>query len=128
VTALAITRDGWAVTQNYLQALIRTEYPSDILAIHFLNRNAFNGATEAKLVDQLRRSETDSLSLAAEGQGHIDGHIHFTPLIVTVTKSPACAACPVSPATGTRSIPPFRPFPVAWRPESCIMLIILGFL
>jgi predicted N-acetyltransferase YhbS len=39
--------------------LIRTEDPSDIPAIRRLNRLAFSGATEAKFVDQTRRSETD---------------------------------------------------------------------
>ena len=57
--------------------LIRTEAPSDIPAIHRLNRLAFNGAIEANLVDQLRRSETDFLSLVAEDQGNIVGHILF---------------------------------------------------
>ena len=62
--------------------LIRTEDPSDIPAIHRLNRLAFNVSTEADLVDQLRRSETDFLSLVAEDQDHIVGHILFTPVSV----------------------------------------------
>ena len=62
--------------------LIRTEAPSGIHAIHRLNRLAFNGSTEAELIDQLRRSEADFLSLVAEDQGRVVGHILFTPVTV----------------------------------------------
>ncbi len=62
--------------------LIRTEDPSDIPAIHHLNRLAFDCHTEARLVDQLRHSGCDFLSLVAEDQGRIIGHILFTPVTV----------------------------------------------
>ncbi len=60
---------------------IRTEGPQDAAAIHAVNERAFGQRTEADLVDALRRTCDDRLSLVAEDSG-IVGHILFTPAIV----------------------------------------------
>ena len=59
---------------------IRFENPGDVEQIHELNQAAFEGDTEARLVDKLRESGIDQISLVAEEDGAIIGHILFTPV------------------------------------------------
>lgn len=65
---------------------IRPEQPGDALSIHTVNELAFGQPTEATLVDKLRTSCPDSLSLVAEIEVQVVGHILFTPVIVADTK------------------------------------------
>ncbi len=60
---------------------IRQETPSDIAAIHAVNKQAFdNRESEAGLVNAIRNSENfiKELSLVAEENGQIVGHILFS--------------------------------------------------
>ncbi len=61
---------------------IRPEEPKDHDAVHAINLAAFEGGPEAELVDSLRASCHDHLSLVAEEEGKIVGHILFTPVII----------------------------------------------
>jgi len=61
---------------------IRLEKPDDIPAVRTINEEAFGQATEANIVDKLRRSCSDALSLVAEDDGIIAGHILFTPVVI----------------------------------------------
>jgi hypothetical protein len=65
---------------------IRPEQPGDVPAIRRVNEQAFDKPTEAQLVDTLRRTCPDFLSLVAEdntAEGDtVVGHILFTPVIV----------------------------------------------
>ncbi len=63
--------------------LIRTERAMDIPEIHAINRVAFDSATEANLVDVLRSGAENVLSLVAEEEGQIVGHILFSPVQLT---------------------------------------------
>jgi putative acetyltransferase len=71
--------------------LIRPETPADIPAIYALNQQAFDGRTaEPDLVDALRR-EPDfipPLSLVAEEDGRILGHILFSPIHIQTAAGP----------------------------------------
>lgn len=60
---------------------IRPEDPGDVSPVRSVNEQAFGQATEADLVDALRRNCPDSLSLVAEDDGVI-GHILFTPVVI----------------------------------------------
>jgi putative acetyltransferase len=60
---------------------IRPERPEDAAAVRHVNERAFQGRAEADLVDSLRRSCPDSLSLVAEDD-IVVGHILFTPVVV----------------------------------------------
>ena len=63
--------------------LIRTEQVMDVPKIHAINRAAFNSATEADVVDVLRSSAENVISLVAEEEGEIVGHIMFSPVQLT---------------------------------------------
>lgn len=66
---------------------IRAERPGDRGAIHDVNRRAFGGSSEADLVDALRSANKVEVSLVAEEEGQVVGHILFSP--VSVTTAPA---------------------------------------
>ena len=61
---------------------IRFETPRDISRVHDINEKAFGQPVEANLVDKLRCSCADALSLVAEEDGLIVGHIMFTPVVI----------------------------------------------
>lgn len=59
---------------------IREEQPSDIEKIWEVNSEAFETEAEAKLVNTLRISGCTYISLVAETETNIVGHILFTPV------------------------------------------------
>ncbi|MGI9199426.1 MAG: GNAT family N-acetyltransferase [Woeseiaceae bacterium] len=59
---------------------VRAEKPSDQKSVHKLNLAAFDGSAEAKLVDGLRENADPVVSLVAEDNGEIVGHIMFSPV------------------------------------------------
>ena len=84
---------------------IRPECPEDFPIIHDLVRTAFENAEHASgdehfLVDRLRRSREyiPELSLVAEEDGRIVGHIMFTRLKVGETTALALAPLAVQPS------------------------------
>jgi len=65
------------------EPILRPETVSDIRGVHQLNRRAFSESElgyggEAELVDRIRSSEKATLSLVAEQDGRVVGHILFT--------------------------------------------------
>jgi len=65
--------------------MIRPEEPADVEAIHSLTREAFkdhpySDGTEHFIVDRLRNAGALSLSLVAEVQGEVVGHVAFSPV------------------------------------------------
>jgi putative acetyltransferase len=58
---------------------VRAERPTDIPHVHAVNVAAFNSPTEADLVDALRE-QAEVISIVAEQDGHILGHILFSPV------------------------------------------------
>jgi putative acetyltransferase len=66
---------------------IRPEKPGDVDAVHTVNEAAFSRLLEADLVDKLRISCPEAVSLVADSNGAIVGHILFTPVALqTQTK------------------------------------------
>lgn len=57
---------------------IRLEKPADIASVRLLNRQAFGQPAEADIVDMLRSSCPEALSLVATDEGCVVGHIFFT--------------------------------------------------
>ena len=59
---------------------IREEEPEDVSAVYAVNVSAFDTHAEADLVDILRREAHPIISLVAEENGAIIGHIMFSPV------------------------------------------------
>ena len=62
--------------------IFREEKPEDMVAIRKLNDLAFDGTGEGELVDKLRQRKAIALSMVAEDQGKILGHILFTTVTI----------------------------------------------
>jgi len=60
--------------------VVRTETERDHAAVHTVNTRAFGRPEEAQLVDVLRRRTHPHVSLVAEDNDEIVGHILFTPV------------------------------------------------
>jgi putative acetyltransferase len=65
-----------------MRVVIREELPADREAVRQVNRLAFAGDAEAQLVDRLREGGYTEVSLVAEVDGQIAGHILFSPLAI----------------------------------------------
>ncbi|MGH9833728.1 MAG: GNAT family N-acetyltransferase [Blastocatellia bacterium] len=65
--------------------IIRTETTGDMVAIRNINEQAFGRPAEANLVDALRRNGKVTLSLVAEDDGRIVGHILFSPVTIELS-------------------------------------------
>jgi putative acetyltransferase len=61
---------------------IRPETPADAAAVRRVNEQAFGRAVEADLVDALRDAGAAILSLVAEADGEVVGHVLFSPLSI----------------------------------------------
>lgn len=62
-----------------LEITVREEQLEDIPAIRFVNEQAFGQPQEADIIDALRQSCDDLLSLVALYEGQVVGHILFSP-------------------------------------------------
>jgi putative acetyltransferase len=67
---------------------IRAESPADAAGIHAVNEQAFGQPMEANLVDRLRKTCDTAVSLVADEDGLIVGHILFTPVVVEAGSGP----------------------------------------
>lgn len=70
--------------------IIRAEVPADIAAIHDVETGAFGRAEEADLVDALRANGACTLSLVAEIENQIAGHIFFSPMRLQSDENENC--------------------------------------
>jgi len=75
---------------------IREEGSADCPAVGLVHRAAFGRANEADLVDALRRSARPQLSLVAEQDGRVCGHVFFSPLRIA-SDAPAPPAAGLAP-------------------------------
>lgn len=75
--------------------IIRDERPADAERIRAVNLAAFETSTEADLVEALRRQATPIVSLVAEEDEAIAGHILFSP--VTLGSAPGLALMGLAP-------------------------------
>ena len=75
--------------------LIRPEEQRDWAAVHALNVSAFESPAEANLVDALREQAHPLVSLVAEDNGAIVGHIMFSP--VSLSGHPALRIMGLAP-------------------------------
>ena len=61
-------------------AVVRPEQPGDVAAIHTVHAASFPTGAEARLVSLLREAEHLPVSLVAETDGAIVGHVAFSPV------------------------------------------------
>ena len=59
---------------------VRPEQPGDRAAVRAVNEAAFEASTEAEIIDALRADDAMLVSLVAELDGGIVGHIVFSPI------------------------------------------------
>ena len=62
---------------------IRRERPADVAGVRHVNESAFDTPLEANLVDRLRAEATPLISLVADDDGLIVGHILFSPVTLS---------------------------------------------
>lgn len=62
--------------------VIRAETQADHAAVRQVNQRAFGRANEADLVDALRKNARPQVSLVAELDGQVVGHIFFSPVLI----------------------------------------------
>jgi putative acetyltransferase len=68
---------------------IRPETSDDIAAVRHINEAAFDTSTEAGLVDALRSNGAATISLVADINGQVVGHILFSPVSIEPESSVA---------------------------------------
>ena len=83
---------------------IREEHPGDVTAIRNVNRLAFGQDQEANIVDALRSNGAALLSLVAIFDGHVVGHIMYSPLSVGGNQGAALGPMAVMPEHQRRGI------------------------
>jgi putative acetyltransferase len=60
--------------------IIRAEKPEDQIGVRRINTKTFDTDTEANIVDALRKTGIPLISLVAEENGELAGHILFSPV------------------------------------------------
>lgn len=85
---------------------LRNERVADREAIHALHVAAFGGDAEARLVDALRASGNLEVSLCAEENGQVVGHIAFSPVVAGDERRRGLGLAPmaVSPSWQRRGV------------------------
>jgi putative acetyltransferase len=76
---------------------IRTELDSDIPSIRKVTIEAFGRESEADLLDSLRLAGDLLLSLVAEEDGAIVGHVAYSPAVIHLTRGDSADAVALGP-------------------------------
>jgi putative acetyltransferase len=71
--------------------IIRAETQADHHAVRQVNERAFGQASEADLVDALRKNAEPQISMVAELDGQVVGHIFFSPVLIESETSSSTA-------------------------------------
>ncbi len=93
-----------------METIIRSEKPGDERMIHELIVSAFPTDQEALLVDRLRENGRLSISLVAEVEDTIVGHIAFSPVTIKAANTELIGAglAPVAILPGMAATRPRR--------------------
>jgi putative acetyltransferase len=108
--------------------LIRPESPADEAAVRAVHMAAFPSDTEARLVDAIRANGNDRVSLVAEEQGDVVGHVLFSPVEVEGAEGLGLAPVAVSPGRQGRGIGDalIRAGIAACREQGAKFIVVLG--
>src|SRR5437868_12211208 len=113
---------------------IRPESAGDLAAIRAVHEAAFPTDTEACLVERLRTAGRACVSLVAEVEGGVVGHILFSPVAVATPAGPCpglgLAPLAVTPAhqRGGIGAALVRAGLAACRAQGCGYVVVLGHL
>jgi len=77
---------------------IRGEGPGDAAAVRRVNEAAFAGSADADIVDALRAAGAVTLSLVAEDEGELVGHILFSPVTIDGVEASVVGLAPMAVA------------------------------
>jgi putative acetyltransferase len=111
---------------------IRPEGPDDSAAVRAINRAAFGDSAEANIVDTLRTTCPDAVSLVAVDGERILGHIFFSPVTISgghgVTHGMGLAPMAVLPERQRQGIGSMlvRAGVDAMRERNCPCVIVVG--
>jgi putative acetyltransferase len=108
---------------------IRHEEPADHRAIYGVHEASFPTAGEAQLVDALRAAGRLFVSLVAEDQGEIVGHVAFSPVsVLGATDGVGLAPVAVLPAFRRRGIADqlIRQGIADCKQQGCGFVVVLG--
>jgi putative acetyltransferase len=83
---------------------VRDEQPADLAAIRAVNDAAFDQPLEGRIVDALRAHGAVRLSLVAEVDGHVVGHILFSPVVSAGAEGLGLGPMAVTPEHQRRGI------------------------
>ena len=75
---------------------IRAEVPRDYLSVHQITAAPFGVETEAKLIGVLRAQASPVVSLVAEDNGTLAGHILFSPVSLPGSEALAMGLAPMA--------------------------------
>ncbi len=84
--------------------IVRAERADDCQAVHAVHAAAFPTDAEARLVDRLRSNGKARVSLVADAEGEVVGHILFSPVTVASATGLGLAPVAVMPAQQRRGI------------------------
>lgn len=76
--------------------LVRAEQAHDYAAVRRINEAAFDGPAEARLIEILRQKADPVISLVAEEDGEVLGHIMFSPVAVPGTNGLVMGLAPMA--------------------------------
>ena len=84
--------------------MIRPEQPGDVAAIRAVVTACFKTPAEATLVDRLRAAGRLTVSLVAEVDGEVVGHVGFSPVRVDGRETEGVGLAPLAVAAGHRRV------------------------
>jgi putative acetyltransferase len=78
--------------------IVRPERPDDFASVRKINEEAFGQPNEADLVDALRRHVSPYISLVAQSDQRLVGHIFFSPVAIQAEEAdfPALGLAPMA--------------------------------
>jgi putative acetyltransferase len=111
---------------------IRPEQPDDIPTVRALNETAFGQPAEAGIVDSIRTTCPDAVSLVAVDNGQVVGHIFFSPVFASgesgTVQGMGLAPMAVLPESQRQGIGSLlaRAGIKAMRERKCPFIVVLG--
>jgi putative acetyltransferase len=107
---------------------VRDEQPADLAAIRAVNDAAFDQPLEGHIVDELRRHGAVRLSLVAEVDGRIVGHILFSPVTSAGTEGLGLGPMAVMPEQQRRGVGSalIEASLARLRAAGCPFIVVLG--